>query len=245
MHKAKIRTCEGAMTDILIVEDNLEIAKLLGDFLERDSYSYHIAASGEHGLAYLKAAEVRLVILDIMLPGIDGFEVCKEIRDTYGLPVIVLSARADKESKLTGFSLGADDYLEKPYDVDLLLAKIKNLLQRSEPAASKKRLLCEGELTIDKAARKVFYSDTVLELSAKEFDLIVYLAEHKGEAIRKETLFHEVWGSESLSEPSTVTVHIKWLRDKIEADPKNPRYLKTVWGVGYVFGLEDEGRLDG
>jgi DNA-binding response OmpR family regulator len=226
------------MTDILVIEDNAELAGLLGDFLARERLSHHTASSGEAGLAYLEHEPVRLVILDIMLPGIDGFEVCQRIRRTRNIPVIILSAKTEKGDKLSGLALGADDYVEKPYDAELLVAKIHALLRRQDGTLRQMRFE-EEDLTVDTAARTALkrnVSGTVqLELTAKEFDLLVFLLENKGEALRKQTILDAVWGTGSFSEPSTLTVHINRLRDKLETDPKNPRHIKTVWGVGYRY----------
>jgi DNA-binding response OmpR family regulator len=226
------------MTDILIIEDNAELAGLLGDFLTREQLSHHTASSGEVGLAYLEHEPVRLVILDIMLPGIDGFEVCQRIRRTRNVPIIILSAKTEKGDKLSGLALGADDYLEKPYDAELLMAKIHALLRRQDGTLRQARFE-EDDLSVDTAARMVFkhnVSGTVqLELTAKEFDLLVFLLENKGEALRKQAILDAVWGVDSFSEPATLTVHINHLREKLEIDPKNPQHIKTVWGVGYRY----------
>ncbi|GHT79185.1 DNA-binding response regulator [Actinomycetota bacterium] len=226
------------MTDILIIEDNAELANLLGDFLERDKYSYIIAGSGETGLEYLDKQSVQLVLLDIMLPGIDGFTVCQRIRKKQNVPIIILSAKNQKDDKLSGLALGADDYLEKPYDVDLLIAKIGALLRR-QSGTLKQSVFDDANLTVDTVARTAIkhnLSGSVsLELSAKEFDLLVFFLENRGEALRKQAILDAVWGADSFSEPSTLTVHIKWLRDKIEVEPGNPQHIKTVWGVGYRY----------
>jgi DNA-binding response OmpR family regulator len=226
------------MTDILIIEDNVELASLLGDFLTREQLSHHTALRGEAGLAYIEHEPVRLVILDIMLPGIDGFEVCQRIRRTRNVPIIILSAKTEKGDKLSGLALGADDYLEKPYDAELLLAKVHALLRRQDGTLRQMSFEEDG-FTVDRAARTVLKhnaSGTLrLELTAKEFDLLVFLLENKGEALRKQVILDAVWGADSFSEPATLTVHINRLREKLEADPKSPRHVKTVWGVGYKY----------
>jgi DNA-binding response OmpR family regulator len=226
------------MTDILIIEDNSELANLLGDFLAHQNYSYYIAASGEQGLAVLQQEAVRLVLLDIMLPGIDGFAVCQRVRQKHNVPIIILSAKSQKSDKLSGLALGADDYLEKPYDVELLIAKISALLRRQD-GALRQHVFTDAGLTVDTVARTAIKQNpsgpVQLELSAKEFDLLVFFLENKGEALRKQTILDAIWGSDSFSEPSTLTVHVKWLRDKIEVDPKNPEHIKTVWGIGYRY----------
>jgi DNA-binding response OmpR family regulator len=227
------------MTDILIIEDNPELAGLLGDFLVREHFTYQCALSGEDGLALLEQEPVRLVVLDIMLPGIDGFTVCQSIRRTHNIPIIILSAMTEKGDKLSGLALGADDYLEKPYDIELLLAKVKALLRRHDGTLSRQPLIEDGDLRIDVEARtvtKLNPSGPVrLELTAKEFDLLVFLIENKGNALRKQAILDAVWGHDTISEPSTLTVHIKWLRDKIEPNPRQPQRITTVWGVGYRY----------
>ncbi|MDR3315485.1 MAG: response regulator transcription factor, partial [Coriobacteriales bacterium] len=220
------------MTDILIIEDNPELAGLLGDFLTKAQLTHQCAFSGEDGLALLAREPVRLVILDIMLPGIDGFTVCQSIRRSHSIPIIILSALTEKGDKLSGLALGADDYLEKPYDIELLLAKVRALLRRHDGTLSRQPVIEDGDLRIDVEARTVTRrspSGSVrLELTAKEFDLLVFLIENKGNALRKQALMDAVWGHDSISEPATLTVHIKWLRDKIELNPRQPHHIITV-----------------
>ena len=223
------------MTDILIVEDNEELAGLLRDFLLRDGYSCRIAPGGEQALEWLGKNEARLVLLDIMLPGIDGFRVCDEIHRKMNLPLIVLSARTGKDDKLLMLELGADDYIEKPYDMDVLLAKIGALFRRHYDNAEASKIITEGDFTVYPDSRQIVQSGKPLDLSVKEYDLLLYLIKNKGKAVRKDSLFDAVWGVDSFSEPSTLTVHIKWLRDKIEKDSKHPGHIVTVWGVGYRF----------
>lgn len=219
------------MIDILIVEDNKELSTLLSDFLINEGYSIKQAETGEEALAIMKNEEVRLVLLDIILPGMDGFAVCRQIRETHNTPILILSARIDKEDKLNGLLLGADDYIEKPYDIDILLAKIKGIFKRRYETD----IITANNLTLDKNSRRVFLNDEELYLTTKEFELLLLLMENEGQVLKKEFLFNKVWGFESFSEPQTLTVHIKWLRGKIEKDPKEPENIKTVWGVGYRF----------
>lgn len=220
--------------DILIVEDNLELAELLRDFIERAGYSCEQVTSGEAALRFVDSHDVGIVVLDIMLPGIDGFAVCDAIHKSKNTPIVILSARTEKDDKLNALLLGADDYLEKPYDIDLLIAKIQALYRRhyEDPSAA---LLEFGPLTIDQQSRVVHLADKALPLTAKEYELLLLLAQNKGKALRKEFIFDRIWGVDSFSEPSTLTVHIKWLREKIEVDQKNPRFIHTIWGVGYRF----------
>lgn len=219
------------MVDILIVEDNRELSELLCDFLCAEHYHVAVAESGEKALKLYGEEGAKLVILDIMLPGMDGFAVCKKIRERGNTPILIVSAKTAKEDKLNGLILGADDYIEKPYDIDLMLAKIDGIFKRRYALDT----LSDGELIVNRAARTVTRGGKVLEMRAKEFDLLVLLMEQKGRALNKEYIFNQIWGNESFSEPQTLTVHIKWLREKIEEDPKHPKRILTVWGVGYRY----------
>lgn len=219
------------MTDILIVEDNKEIADLLRDFLRNENYTVSVAETGEKGLALYQRYGARLIVLDVMLPGADGFAVCQEIRRESIVPIIIVSAKGEKDDKLNGLILGADDYIEKPYDIDLLLAKISGIFKRRYASDE----INEGNLRIDRLNRTAYKDGARLEMTAKEFELLLLLAENKGRALGKEFIFNRIWGSDCFSEMQTLTVHIKWLRQKIEDDPKEPRRLLTVWGVGYKF----------
>ena len=219
------------MTDILIVEDNKELAGLLCDFLRAENYTVSVAETGEKALSLYEKYGARLVVLDIMLPGIDGFAVCKKIREDSNTPILIVSAKTDKEDKLNGLMLGADDYIEKPYDIDIMIAKIGGIFKRRYALDE----LIDGDIRINKVSRTVYKNDVQLEMTAKEFDLLVLLIENKGKALTKEYLFNQIWGSDSFSEQQTLTVHIKWLRQKIEDDAKNPKHILTVWGVGYKY----------
>ena len=219
------------MLDVLVIEDNEEIGTLLCDFLRSEGYTVYLALTGEEGMQIFRKEGTRLVVLDIMLPGIDGFSVCREIRSVSNVPVIIVSAKTDKEDKLNGLLLGADDYMEKPYDIDILTAKIQGIFKRRYENS----VLTFGELCLDKDRRSVTRNGQEVSMAAREFDLLLFLAENSGKAITKEKLFYKVWGFDSFSEPQTLTVHIKRLREKIEEDPKKPKYIQTVWGVGYRF----------
>lgn len=219
------------MADIIIVEDNEEIGGLLSDFLEADGYDTYLALTGEEALEVYKQEGAKLVILDIMLPGMDGFAVCSKIREQDNTPIIIVSAKEDKEDKLNGLLLGADDYIEKPYDVDILLAKISGIFKRRYATDELK----EGNIRLDKVGRHLYVDDAEVMVTAKELDLLLYLMENKGKVLSKEELFHKIWGFDSESEPQTLTVHIKWLREKLEKNPKKPERIQTVWGVGYRF----------
>lgn len=217
--------------DILIVEDNKELADLLCDFLRAENYTVSVADSGEKALSLYEKYGARLIVLDIMLPGMNGYAVCSEIHRQSNTPVLIVSARTEKEDQLNGLLLGADDYIEKPYDIDIMLAKISNIFKHRYAIDE----ITDGGLRLNKLSRTAYRNDEPLEMTAKEFDLLVLLMENRGRVLSKEYLFRQIWGSDSFSEQQTLTVHIKWLRQKIEDDPKNPRKIQTVWGVGYKY----------
>ncbi|WP_238655830.1 response regulator transcription factor [Paenibacillus piscarius] len=223
------------MADILIIEDNAELAEVMKDFLQAEGYSVFIAGSGEDGLAYLEANVVKLLLLDIMLPELDGFAICRLAREKFNLPILIMSARHGDESKIIGLELGADDYLEKPFSVPLLTAKVKAHLRRSYDMNEDKLLLTDGDLTVNRTSMTVYRHGQPLVMTAKEYELLVVLLGNRGKALRKEWLFQQVWGADSFSEPSTLTVHMNKLRDKIEHNPKEPQRIVTVWGVGYKY----------
>lgn len=219
------------MTDILIVEDNKELANLLCDFLRAENYTVSVCESGEKALSLYEKYGARLIVLDIMLPGMDGFAVCTKIREQSNTPIIIVSAKTEKDDKLNGLILGADDYIEKPYDIDILLAKIGGIFKRRYALDE----IIDGDLKLNKAEKTLYKNDVQIEITPKEFDLLLLLIENKDKALKKEYIFNQIWGSDSFSEQQTLTVHIKWLRQKIENNPKNPVKIKTVWGVGYKY----------
>lgn len=230
--KGSLKTRGGDfLNDILIVEDNKEIATLLCDFLRAENYIVSVADSGEKALSIFEKYGAKLVVLDVMLPGIDGFSVCAEIRKNSNTPILIVSAKTQKDDKLNGLLLGADDYIEKPYDIDILLAKIRGIFKRRYSLDE----VVEGNLTLNKVNKTVKKNGELLEMTQKEFDLLLLLIENKGKVLNKDYLFNQIWGFDSMSEPQTLTVHIKWLRQKIEEDPKKPLRIKTVWGVGYQY----------
>lgn len=224
------------MTDILIIEDNEELGSLISDFLRREGWSVILKGSAEEGMEYLENEVVRLLLLDVMLPGKDGFEALSEIRKTRNMPVMIMSAKTDDESKIQGVEIGADDYVEKSVSIPVLTSKIKALMRRSYDVAEDKQILSAGEITVDVGARTVYKNEEKIDIMGKEFDLLVYLMENRGKALRKETIFNAVWGESCFSELSSLSVYVSWLRDKIEDDPKKPKYIKTVYKVGYQFG---------
>ncbi len=214
-----------------MIEDNAEIGTLMADFLRNEGYTVSIAPSGEKGLELFDKYGAKIVLLDIMLPGLDGFGVCSKIREASNTPIIIMSAKSGKEDKLNGLILGADDYIEKPVDIDILLAKIKGIFKRRYGSD----VLEESGITLDRENRTLTAGGKTMSLTEKEFELLRLLMENKNTTMKKEFLFSSVWGSDSMSELQTLNVHIKWLREKIEEDPKDPKHIKTVWGVGYRF----------
>lgn len=219
------------MVDILVVEDNKELAGVLCDFLRAENYTVSAAENAEKSLALYERYGARLVVLDIMLPDKDGFYILEKIRAQSNTPVLIVSAKTAKDDKLLGLNLGADDYIEKPYDIDIMLAKIGGIFKRRYAADE----LADGGLRINKINRLVYKNDIPIEMTAKEFELLVLLIENKGRVLSKEYLFNTIWGSDSYSEQQTLTVHIKRLRQKIEENPKEPKKILTVWGVGYKY----------
>jgi DNA-binding response OmpR family regulator len=219
------------MIDILICEDNPDLSQLLCDFLRAEGYTVSCADSGEKALTLFEKYGARLLLLDIMLPGMDGFAVCERVRKQSDVPIFILSAKTEKNDKLNGLITGADDYLEKPYDIDLLIAKIAGLFRRRYSLDELK----SGDMVLNRAEKSVTLKGNPLEMTAKEFDLLLLLIENTGKTLTKEYIFSYIWGSDSESEQQTLTVHIKRLREKIEPDPKKPTHIQTVWGVGYKY----------
>lgn len=219
------------MTDILIVEDDKELAELLTDFLRDEGYTVSAVESGERAVELFEKYGAKLVVLDINLPDVNGFAVCSKLREIADTPILIVSARTEKEDQLNGLALGADDYIEKPYDIDILIAKIKGIFKRRYQINN----LSANGVTLNLADRTALIDDKPAELTAKEFDLLTLLIENQGKVLKKDYLFNSVWGSDSDSEIQTLHVHINRLRQKLGDDPKNAKRLLTVWGVGYKF----------
>ncbi len=219
------------MLDILIVEDNKEIGSLIQSFLQKENYVVSVAESGEKALDIFERYGAKLVILDIMLPGMDGFSVCSKIRESSNAHILIASAKTEKDDKLKGLNLGADDYIEKPYDIDILIAKINGIFKRKYA----QKIISEGNMKLNTVTQTLSVDGNDVVVTTKEFELLKLLIENKGVTLKKEYLFNTIWGSDSESEIQTLTVHIKWLREKIEEDPKKPKHILTVWGVGYRF----------
>ncbi len=223
------------MVDILLIEDNEELRNLIKAFLERGGYAVAAVSSGEEALGWLGRERAKLMLLDIMLPGMDGFALCDKVRKENNIPIIILSACTEKEDQMNGFSLGADDYVEKPVDMDILLAKIGALMRRNYELKRQNTVIHSGGLIIDKDAKQVTLDGKTLSMTVKEYELLLLLVENPGKVLRKEYLFNRIWGADSFSENQTLTVHIKMLRDKIEKDSRQPKRIQTVWGVGYKY----------
>jgi DNA-binding response OmpR family regulator len=219
------------MTDILIVEDDKELSSLLTDFLRAEGYTVSAVDSGDKAIQLFERYGAKLVVLDINLPDVNGFAVCSKLREQADTPILIVSCRTDKDDKLNGFDLGADDYIEKPYDIDILLAKIKGIFKRRYQVD----ILCADGVTLNLADRTAEIDGVKTELTVKEFDLLTLLVQNKDKVMKKEYLFNCVWGSDSDSELQTLHVHINRLRQKLGDDPKNAKRLLTVWGVGYKF----------
>ena len=219
------------MTDILIVEDDKELAGLLTDFLRQEGYVVSSTDNGERAVELFEKYGARLVVLDVNLPGINGFAVCSRLRAKVDTPILIVSARTGKEDKLNGLDLGADDYIEKPYDIDILIAKIRGIFARRYQRST----ISASGVVLNLIDRTASIDGQAVDLTSKEFDLLALLLENQGKALKKEYLFNTVWGSDSDSEFQTLHVHINRLRTKLGDDPKNAKRLLTVWGVGYKF----------
>ena len=219
------------MTDILIVEDDKELADLLTDFLREEGYVVSSVNSGERAVHLFERYGARLVVLDINLPDMNGFAICSKLRENTDTPILIVSSRTGREDKLNGYDLGADDYIEKPYDIDVLIAKIKGIFKRRY----QHDILSADGVTLNLADKTAVIDGKPVELPSKEFDLLALLIENQGKVLKKSYLFGAVWGSDSDSELQTLHVHINRIRQKLGDDPKNAKRLLTVWGVGYKF----------
>ena len=227
------------MSKILIVEDEESIADLEKDYLELSGFAVEVANDGETGLKKALEEEYDLYILDLMLPGIDGFDICRQIRDVKNTPIILVSAKKDDIDKIRGLGLGADDYMTKPFSPSELVARVKAHMARydrlTESAAPKNKVIEIRGLRIDTTARRVWVNGQEKNFTTKEFDLLTFLASHPNHVYTKEELFREIWDMESIGDIATVTVHIKKIREKIELNTNKPQYIETIWGVGYRF----------
>ena len=229
------------MSRILIVEDEVSIAELEKDYLELSGFEVEIESDGMNGLARALAEEFYLFILDLMLPGIDGFEICKQIREKKNTPILMVSAKKDDIDKIRGLGLGADDYVTKPFSPSELVARVKAHLARYERLIAsnvpENDMIEIRGIKIDKTARRVWINGEEKPFTTKEFDLLTFLAENPNHVFTKEELFREIWDMESIGDIATVTVHIKKIREKIELNTNKPQYIETICGVGYRFKL--------
>ena len=229
------------MSKILIIEDEVAIADLEKDYLELSGFEVAMEHTGDAGLERALTEEFNLVVLDLMLPGIDGFEVCRRIRDKKDIPVIMVSAKKDDIDKIHGLGLGADDYMTKPFSPSELVARVKAHMARYNRLVNTNQnnndIIEIRGIRIDKTARRVYVEGEEKNFTTKEFDLLTFLAENPNHVYTKEELFREIWDMDSVGDIATVTVHIKKIREKIEGGSTKPQYIETIWGVGYRFKL--------
>ncbi len=227
------------MSRLLIVEDEISIAELEKDYLELAGFEVDVENDGKTGLDAAMQKDYDLIILDIMLPNADGFEICKAIRESKNTPIILVSAKKEDIDKIRGFGLGADDYMTKPFSPSELVARVKAHLARYERLLGSAQQVSEiieiRGIKIDKSARSVWINNEEKSFTAKEFDLLAFLASNPNRVFSKEELFREIWDMESVGDIATVTVHIKKIREKIEFNTAKPQYIETIWGVGYRF----------
>lgn len=227
------------MKTILIIEDEKSIAELEQDYLEINGFRVDSALTGDRGLQMALTGDYDLILLDVMLPNVDGFEICKRVRSVKDIPIILVTAKKEEIDKVRGLGLGADDYLVKPFSPNEMVARVKAHLSRYERLMSRQKpesheLYVRG-LTIDTSSRRVFVNNQEVVFTTKEFDVLSFLAIHPNQVFSKDHLFERIWGFDSAGDVSTVTVHIRKIREKIEQDPSNPIYIETVWGAGYRF----------
>ena len=229
------------MSRILIIEDEEAIADLEKDYLELSDFEVEIENTGDAGLSRAMSEDFDLVILDLMLPGMDGFEVCKSIREEKNIPILMVSAKKDDIDKIRGLGLGADDYMTKPFSPSELVARVKAHMSRYDRLVGSNQKVNDiieiRGLKIDKTARRVYLDGEEKTFTTKEFDLLTFLAENPNHVYTKEELFREIWDMDSIGDIATVTVHIKKIREKIEFDTTKPQYIETIWGVGYRFKI--------
>lgn len=229
------------MSKILIIEDEVAIAELERDYLELSDFQVEIENNGDVGLKRALEEDFDMYILDLMLPGIDGFEICRRIREIKNTPILMVSAKKDDIDKIRGLGLGADDYMTKPFSPSELVARVKAHMARYDrlvgSSAAKNDVIEIRGIKIDKTARRVWVNGEEKNFTTKEFDLLTFLAENPNHVFTKEELFREIWDMESIGDIATVTVHIKKIREKIEVNTAKPQYIETIWGVGYRFKI--------
>ena len=229
------------MKKILIVEDEISIAELENDYLELSGFEVDIEGDGDKGLDKALKNDYDLILLDLMLPGTDGYEICKRVREVKNTPILMVTAKKEDIDKIRGLGMGADDYITKPFSPSELVARVKAHLSRYErlTGGNERRndIIEIRGLKIDKTARRVWVNGTEKQFTQKEFELLSFLAEHPNHVFTKEELFKEIWDMDPAGDIATVTVHIKKIREKIEANTAKPQYIETIWGVGYRFKI--------
>jgi len=227
------------MENILIIEDQQSIAELIKDYLEINNFGVDIKNNGLEGLEEALSKDYDLILLDLMLPDLDGFEICKKIRKEKNIPIIIISARGEDIDKIRGLGLGADDYISKPFSPNELVARVKAHLSRFNRLTGKtektKNEISIKNLTINQIARRVYLDNKEITFTTKEFEILNFLASHPNIVFSKERLYERIWGDDSYGDITTIAVHIKKIRDKIEKDPQKPRFIDTLWGSGYRF----------
>jgi DNA-binding response OmpR family regulator len=221
------------MTTVLVVDDEPIVRDVIVRYLQRDGYATLEAGDGEHARRLIETSDLGLVVLDVMLPGVDGLELCRWIRERSDLPVIMLTARGEEADRIVGLELGADDYVTKPFSPRELTSRVKTVLRRARPAAPDAARLTFGAIVVDGGSRQATRAGVPVTLTAREFDLLWFLASHPRRVFSRDQLMERVWGYTAARDTGTVTVHIRRLREKLEADPARPQHLQTVWGVGY------------
>lgn len=229
------------MDRILIIEDDPAIARIERDYLELSGFSVTLREDGESGLREALRGECDMILLDVMLPGMDGFTVCSRLRETLDIPILLVTARTEDMDKIRGLGFGADDYIEKPFSPSVLVARVRaNLAQyrRLKQGSREDGVLRSGSLTLDPRSRRVFLDGREVSLKNKEYELLLFFLRNAGIVFDRETLYERVWGMEALGDNATVSVHINRLREKLEDDPADPRYIQTVRGAGYRFRKE-------
>ena len=224
---------------LLIIEDDADLSFVISDMLEGYGYQVTCAGSAEEAFSLLENKSFALILLDINLPDSTGFEICRELRRVSTVPIIFASARTSENDRISGFDIGGDDFLPKPYSMKELLSRVNALMRRTYGFADKETVVSFGSVTVNITSRTVTKNGEAVSLSLKEFDLLSCLCSHMGTALSKERLLSEVWGAFSAVEPSTLAVHIRWLREKLEDDPAQPRCIKTVYKVGYILEAEE------
>ncbi len=226
---------------ILIIEDEKDIARITKDFLTTYGYEVYTAGTKKEALQVMNV-KLDFIVLDIMLPDVDGIEFCQSIRETSNIPILILSARGSDTDKILGLGFGADDYMTKPFSLNELVARIQAHLRRvdrMEVIQNQNEIISFGNIKIDKKGYSVTVAGNIISLSAKEFELLYYLAEHKNQVFTKSQLMDAIWGYESYGDENTITVYISRIREKMEEDPSQPIYIKTVWGIGYKLSIEE------